>query len=111
MGSKQQDKTQQPLPAVEETKEVEATSDDVNDIEKADSSSPDLNQSREKKKRMKKRRQQRKNFDEDSSSLSSNNASPMKAPTTSTTEQVEQKDTTTTPSSENQITCEAKIES
>ena len=33
-----------------------------NSIKMADSSSPDLNQNREKKKRMKKRRQPRKNF-------------------------------------------------
>jgi len=70
----------QQLPIVDETKEAEATSDDVKEIGKSDlidSSSPDLNMAnREKKKRMKKRRQQRKNIDEnaDSSSLSSNSA-------------------------------------
>lgn len=105
MGSKpDKDATKQPLPAVDETKEVEATSDDVNDIEKADSSSPDLTQCREKKKRMKKRRQQRKNFDEDSSSLSSNNASPVKAPSAIPGPNQEA-------SSENVTICEAEIES
>jgi hypothetical protein len=70
----------QQLPIVDETKEAEATSDDVKEIGKSDlidSSSPDMNMAnREKKKRMKKRRQQRKNIDEnaDSSSLSSNSA-------------------------------------
>merc|ERR1712156_1215442 len=65
----------QPLPKVEETKEAEATSDDVKEIGKSelvDSSSPDLNMNNREKKKRKKRRQQRKNIDEneDSSSLS-----------------------------------------
>lgn len=68
----------QPLPKVEETKETEATSDDVKEIGKSDivdSSSPDLNMANREKKKRKKRRQQRKPTDEqadDSSSLSSN---------------------------------------
>jgi hypothetical protein len=66
------------LPKVEETKETEATSDDVKEIGKSDivdSSSPDLNMANREKKKRKKRRQQRKPTDEqadDSSSLSSN---------------------------------------
>lgn len=70
--------SQPALPKVEETKETEATSDDVKEIGKSDlvdSSSPDLNMANREKKKRKKRRQQRKNIDEndDSSSLSSLN--------------------------------------
>jgi len=73
----------QPLPKVEETKETEATSDDVKEIGKSDlvdSSSPDLNMANREKKKRKKRRQQRKPTDgqaDDSSSLSSNQDEPV----------------------------------
>merc|ERR1711993_97641 len=76
------------LPKVEETKEAEATSDDVKDIGKSelvDSSSPDLNMNNREKKKRKKRRQQRKNIDEneDSSSLSDEpNESPVRSAVT-----------------------------
>jgi len=75
----------QPLPKVEETKETEATSDDVKEIGKSDlvdSSSPDLNMANREKKKRKKRRQQRKPADgqgDDSSSLSSNQDEPVPA--------------------------------
>jgi hypothetical protein len=75
----------QPLPKVEETKETEATSDDVKEIGKSDlvdSSSPDLNMANREKKKRKKRRQQRKPTDgqaDDSSSLSSNQDEPVPA--------------------------------
>jgi len=73
----------QPLPKVDETKETEATSDDVKEIGKSDlvdSSSPDLNMANREKKKRKKRRQQRKPTDgqaDDSSSLSSNQDEPV----------------------------------
>merc|ERR1712141_797054 len=73
------------LPKVEETKETEATSDDVKEIGKSDlvdSSSPDLNMANREKKKRKKRRQQRKPTDgqaDDSSSLSSNQDEPVPA--------------------------------
>lgn len=76
------------LPKVEETKEAEATSDDVKEIGKSelvDSSSPDLNMNNREKKKRKKRRQQRKNIDEneDSSSLSDEpNESPVRSAVT-----------------------------
>jgi len=87
----------QPLPKVEETKETEATSDDVKEIGKSDlvdSSSPDLNMANREKKKRKKRRQQRKPTDgqaDDSSSLSSNQDEPVPArPTTLANQKTEQ---------------------
>merc|ERR1712007_379951 len=76
------------LPKVDETKEAEATSDDVKEIGKSeqvdDSSSPDLNMNNREKKKRKKRRHQRKNIDEneDSSSLSDSEPTGVRSATT-----------------------------
>lgn len=81
------------LPKVEETKEAEATSDDVKEIGKSelvdDSSSPDLNMNNREKKKRKKRRHQRKNIDENEDSSSLSDSEPVRSATTGSIPEVQ----------------------